>query len=279
MADCGHASQASQVSPRWVLKPRARAASLSVALGSVAFVDHAGNVVPVDAKGKAQDSLTFAIPGGSEHAEAHPLGDAWLIFHAGRGDTELALVRAGRKKPQPFTEGADSIQACSVSVDGIAIARARSVELWTHAGKCKWVRATEGAHVAVALSGPTFLALSTEGTLTSYSVVTGEPKDTLRLAGTEPASTWRLALAGRERALLTLGEHVVVVETATLKIARRIKTRGPITHLCADAEGAVAGFADGWVQAIDLKSGEAAPPLRAHENAELRALAMDKTTL
>lgn len=269
----------SDVSPRWVMKPRSRASSLTLAMGSVAFVDHEGHVVPVDAKGKVQESLTLAIPGASERAQAHPLGDAWLVFSGGRGDTELALVRAGRKKPQPFTEGDHPIQACSVSVDGIAIARASCVELWTHAGKRKWLRKTDCEHVAVALSGATFLALSEDGTLTSYSVVTGEPKDTLRLAGTEAASTWRLALAGRERALLTLGEHVVVVDTATLKVIRRIKTRGPITHLCADADGAVAGFSDGWVQAIDLKGGEAATPVPAHENAELRALALDKTTL
>ncbi len=266
------------LSPRWVYTPKARAESLSPAAGSVAFVGQDGNIVGVDPKGRLVEASLLAIPGGSQRALAFPLGDAWLVWPVGRGDTELSLVRAGRKKAQPFTEGDHPIEACSVSVDGIAIARSASVELWTHAGKRKWVRKTEGAHVAVALAGVTFLALSDEGTLTSYSVVTGEPKDTLRLAGTEPASTWRLALAGRERALLAVGEHIVVVDTATLKVVRRIKTRGCVTHLVADAEGAVTGFADGWVQAIDLTGGEAAPPVHAHENAELRAIALDKTT-
>ncbi len=276
----GHAAA---LTPRWVFKPKSRAESLSPTAGSIAFVDHDGNVVPVDAKGKAQLAVPLSTTSSHRPARmlAHPLGDAWLVWAVGSedGDTELSLVRQGRKKAQPFTEGDLPIQACFVSVDGIAVARSASVELWTHAGKRKWMRKTEGAHVAVALSGATFLALSEEGALTSYSVVSGEPKESLRLAGTEPASTWRLALAGRERALLALGEHIVVVDTATMKVVRRIKTRGNITHLVADAEGAIAGFADGWVQAIDLKSGDAAPPLHAHENAEVLALALDKTTL
>jgi hypothetical protein len=273
----GHATD---LSPRWTHRPKTPAESLALhGVGGVAIVDAQAHVLVLDEKGKAGEPYqltSLAVTDSSPFPRTFPLGDGWL---ASLGEPELALCRPGRKKAQPFAEGDAPVLAFSVSLDGVAVARRGSVELWTHAGKRKWRCVTEGAYVAVALSGSTFLALSDDGALTSHSVISGEPKETLRLATTESSDTWRLSLAGKERALLALGEHVVVVDTTTMKVVRRVKARARIILLASDAEGGVVGFEDGFVQGVDVQAGEAGAPLPLHPEKPVHAFVLGKTTL
>jgi WD40 repeat protein len=194
------------------------------------------------------------------------------------GATHLAPTNAKpvRGKLSVFADGGSDVEAFAVAVDGVAVARTESLELWTHAGKQRW--SVPGAWVAVAIVPGHVVALGADGALTFTLMRDGSTSGTLRLASSEPASEWRLTVIDAGRVVLALGDWLVWIDVATKKTVRRVRARERVTALSADAEWVVAGTDGGWVQAFASESGEPGGSFEAQEGG-VSALALGKKTL
>lgn len=271
MPTSSYGALAMSSSPQWEHRTASRAVHIAVHAQGVAFVDEEGMLRTLDDEGSVSSEVR--LPRAS--AGAARLGDAWLVSMP--KEPQLPLVRPGKAKPSPFAEGEHPVVAVAVSADAVAVARSSSVELWSHAGKSKWRTPGGGPWVGVALAGTTLAALDEEGSLAFFSVQNGEMKGSLRLASTEPASTWCLTRVDPSRIALALGSWVVVIDAATHKVVRRVNVRANVIRLVADPGGIVAGFEDGWVQVVDLEKGEPVGALAAHDGSlESIALSRDK---
>lgn len=237
-----------------------------------AAVEEGGALGLYDAEGK-RTSETPLPPGA---LQACPFGDAWLVRVPGATHLAPTNAKPVRGKPSVFADGGSDVTAFAVAVDGVAVARSESLELWTHAGKQRWT--VPGAWVAVAIVPGHVVALGEDGALAFTLMRDGSTAGTLRLASTEPASEWRLAVIDAARVVLALGDWLVWIDVATKKTLRRVRAREKVTALAADATWVVAGTEAGWVQAFSSDTGEPGGSFEAQEGG-VTALALGKKTL
>ena len=244
-----------------------------VARGDGAFaVEETGALGVYDAEGKRTSEI--ALPSGA--VQAQPFAEAWLCRVPGMPHLAPSNARPVRGKPSVFADGGSDVTAFAVAVDGVAVARIDSLELWTHAGKQRW--SVPGSWVAITIVTGHVIALGEDGALVFTAMRDGSTVGTLRLASTEPATDWRLACIDAARVVLALGDWLVWIDVATKKTIRRVRTRDKVISLAADAGWVVAGTDTGWVQAFAADTGEAGATFEAQEGG-VRALALGKKTL
>ena len=223
---------------------------------------------------EANRTSEVALPSGA--VQAFSFGDGWLCRVPGATHLAPSNAKPVKGKPAMFADGGSDVSAFAVAVDGVAVARTESIELWTHSGKQRW--AVPGAWVAVAIVTGHVIALADDGALVFTAMRDGSNVGTLRLASTEPATEWRLASIDAARVVLALGDWLVWIDVATKKTIRRVRAREKITALAADAEWVVAGTDGGWVQAFASDSGEPGAAFEAQDGG-VTALALGKRTL
>jgi hypothetical protein len=227
-----------------------------------------------DAEGKRTSEIP--LPNGT--VQALPFADAWLCRVPGATHLAPSNAKPVRGKPSVFADGGSDVQAFAVAVDGVAVARTESLELWTHAGKLRW--SVPGEWVAVTIVTGHVIALAGDGSLVFTAMRDGSTVGTLRLASTEPATEWRLACIDAARVVLALGDWLVWIDVATKKTIRRVRARDKVTALASDATWVVAGTDSGWVQAFASDSGEAGGTFEGVEgDGGVTALALGKKTL
>lgn len=232
--------------------------------------DHKLGVYDAEAKRTSE----VALPAGT--VQAFPFADGWLCRVPGATHLAPSNAKPVKGKPAMFADGGSDVTAFAVAVDGVAVARTASLELWTHAGKERW--SVPGAWVLVAIVTGHVIALGEDGALVFTAMRDGSTLGTLRLASTEPATEWRLAAIDAGRIVLALGDWLVWIDVATKKTIRRVRAREKVTALAADAEWVVAGTDGGWVQAFAADSGEPGGTFEAQEGG-VTALALGKRTL
>jgi hypothetical protein len=237
-----------------------------------AAVEAGGALGLYDAEGKRTGET--ALPAGA--LQALPFADAWLVRVPGAPHLAPTNAKPVRGKLSVFADGGSDVTAFAVAVDGVAVARTESLELWTHAGKERW--SVPGAWVAVAIVPGHVVALGDDGALAFTLMRDGSTSGTLRLASTEPAAEWRLAVIDAGRVVLALGDWLVWIDVATKKTLRRVRAREKVTALAADATWVVAGTEAGWVQAFASDTGEPGASFEA-EAGSVTALALGKNTL
>ncbi len=208
--------------------------------------------------------------------QAALFGDAWLVRVPGATHLAPSNAKPVKGKPAVFADGGTDIEAFAVAVDGVAVARADSLELWTHAGKLRWK--VPGAWVAAAIVPGHVVALAEDGSLAFTAMRDGATTGTLRLASAEAAAEWRLASIDAGHVVLALGDWLVWIDVATKKTIRRVRARDKVTALVADGEWVVCGTDSGWIQSFSADSGEPAATFEAEQGA-LTSLALGKKTL
>lgn len=253
-------------------KERGPAIALVVRGDGVAAVEEGGALALYDAEGKRASETT--LPAAA--LQACPFADGWLVRVPGATHLAPSNAKPVRGKPSVFADGASDITAFAVAVDGIAVARTESLELWTHAGKQRW--SVPGAWVAVTIVPGHVVALADDGALAFTLMRDGSTSGTLRLASTEAATEWRLAVLDAGRVVLALGDWLVWVDVATKKTIRRVRAREKVTALSADTEWVICGTESGWVQAFASETGEPGGSFEAQEGG-VTALALGKKTL
>lgn len=251
---------------------RGTAISLVVRGEGCAAVEEGGALGLYDAE--ATRTGETALPAGA--LQACPFADAWLVRVPGATHLAPSNAKPVRGKPSVFADGGSDVEAFAVAVDGVAVARSDSLELWTHAGKQRW--SVPGAWVAVTIVPGQVVALADDGALAFTLMRDGSTTGTLRLASTEPAAEWRLAVIDAGRVVLALGDWLVWIDVATKKTIRRVRAREKVTALAADATWVVAGTEAGWVQAFASDTGEPGGAFEAQEGG-VTALALGKKTL
>jgi hypothetical protein len=215
-----------------------------------------------------------ALPSGT--VQAFSFADGWLCRVPGATHLAPSNAKPVKGKPAMFADGGSDVNAFWVAVDGVAVARTESLELWTHAGKQRW--SVPGSWVAVLIVTGHVIALDEDGALVFTAMRDGSNVGTLRLASTEPPTEWRLAAIDAGRIVLALGDWLVWIDVATKKTIRRVRAREKVTALAADAEWVVAGTDAGWIQAFASDSGEPGGAFEAQEGG-VAALALGKRTL
>lgn len=194
---------------------------------------------------------------------------AWLVTAPG----EPALVRVeDGKKPTRFGAGGSRVTSVAVSANDVAIGRSSSLALWSIDGKRRW-QTEGGPWTAVAIAGDVVAAIDADGALVFASRDEGTPLGALRLASTEPASTWSLVALGRSELVMALGDWLVWIDARTRKTIRRVRARAKVTAVAAMQELVIAGCEDGHVQAFRAATGEPRASSSAHE-APLAGLAL-----
>lgn len=253
---------------------RGPAVSLSLKGDGVAAAYATGALALHDGEAKATSEI--ALPKGA--VAAAPYAEGWLV--AMPDSTHLVPVSPSkpvRGKAAMFADGGSDIAAFAVAVDGIAVARAESLELWTHAGKPRW-SVTSGPWIATAILPGHVLALGADGALAFAAARDGSMIGTLRLASTEDPTAWRLAVIDASKVVLALGEFLVWVDVATKKTIRRVRCKEKVTALAADAEFVAAGLEGGDVSIFRAASGDPGATLEAHPGG-VRLVAMGKAAL
>ena len=243
----------------------------------VAAVEESGALGSYDAAGKR--TAETALPRGA--VQAVPFADAWLVRVPGTTSLAPSNAKPVKGKLAVFADGGTDVTAFAVAVDGVAVARTDSLELWTHAGKQRW--SVPGAWVTVAIVPGHVVALAEDGTLAFTAMRDGATVGTLHLASTEPASDWRLATIAPSgeipaRVVLALGDWLVWVDVATKKTIRRVRARDKVTALVADGEWVVCATDTGWIHAFASDTGEPGGAFEAEQGA-LTSLALGKKTL
>lgn len=226
--------------------------------------------------GEAKVTSELALPKGA--LAALPYAEGWLVRMPSA--THLSPVNPAkpvRGKAALFADGGSDIAAFAVAVDGIAIARTESLELWTHAGKQRWSIAS-GPWVATAIIPGHVLAIGEDGALAFTTMRDGATVGTLRLASTEPSTAWRMAVIDPTKVVLALGDFLVWVDVASKKTLRRVRCKEKVTALAADAEFVAAGLEGGEIQIFRSESGDAGAVLTAHDGG-VCLLALGKTAL
>ena len=261
------------------MKARANAGCLTLALrgDGVFAVEESGALGSYDADG--QRTAETALPKGA--VQAVPFADAWLVRVPGTTSLAPSNAKPVKGKLAVFADGGSDVTAFAVAVDGVAVARTGSLELWTHAGKPRW--SVDGAWVAVAIVPGHVVALAEDGSLAFTAMRDGATVGTLHLASTEPASDWRLAAipatgGAPARVVLALGDWLVWIDLATKKTIRRVRARDKVTALVADGEWVVCATDTGWIHAFESDTGEPGGAFEAEQGA-LTSLALGKKTL
>jgi Anaphase-promoting complex subunit 4 WD40 domain len=251
-----------------------RGPAISLALrGDNGFAVEEGGALGVyDAEGKR--TTESPLPRGA--VQALPFADAWLVRVPGATHLAPSNAKLVKGKPALFADGGAEITAFAVAVDGVAVARSDSLELWTHAGKLRWT--VSGAWVAAAIVPGHVVALAEDGSLAFTAMRDGATIGTLHLASTEPATEWRLAVIDAARVVLALGDWLVWIDIATRKTIRRVRARDKVTALGADAEWVVCATDTGWLQAYSAATGEAGGAFETEQGA-LTSLALGKKTV
>jgi hypothetical protein len=249
--------------------------------GALALVARADGAFAVEESGalgvydaEAKRTSAIALPSGA--VQAQPFADAWLCRVPGATHLAPSNAKPVRGKPSVFADGGSDVTAFAVAVDGVAVARTESLELWTHAGKQRW--SVPGSWLALTIVTGHVIALAEDGALVFTAMRDGSTVGTLRLASTEPATEWRLACIDPARVVLALADWLVWIDVATKKTIRRVRARDKVTALAADAEWVVAGTDTGGVQAFASASGDPGGAFEAHEGGVV-ALALGKKTL
>ena len=235
-------------------------------------VEETGALGVYDAEAKRTSEIT--LPSGA--VQAQPFADAWLCRVPGATHLAPSNAKPVRGKPSVFADGGSDVTSFAVAVDGVAVARTDSLELWTHAGKQRW--SVPGSWLALTIVTGHVIALAEDGALVFTAMRDGATVGTLRLASTEAATEWRLACIDPARVVLALGDWLVWIDVATKKTIRRVRAREKVTALAADAAWVVAGTDAGWVQAFSSDSGDPGAAFEAQEGGVV-ALALGKKTL
>lgn len=241
---------------------------------NVAAVEEGGALGVYDAEAKRTSEVPLPI--GS--VQALPFADAWLCRVPGATHLAPSNAKPVRGKPSVFADGGSDVAWFAVAVDGVAVARTESLELWTHAGKLRW--SVPGAWVAVTIVTGHVIALAEDGALAFTAMRDGSTVGTLRLASTEAATEWRLACIDAARVVLALGDWLVWIDVATKKTIRRVRAREKVTALAADSEWVVAGTESGWIEAFASDSGEPGSAFEGEQgDGGVVSLALGKKTL
>jgi hypothetical protein len=238
----------------------------------VAAVEASGVLGLYDVEGKRTSEV--ALPASA--LAAMPFAEAWLVRVRGGMHLAPSNAKPVRGKPAVFADGASEVAAFAVAVDGVAVARGASLELWTHAGKLRW--SVPGAWVATAIVPGHVIALGEDGVLAFNAMRDGATVGTMHLASTEPASGWRLASIDAARVVLALGDWLVWIDVATRKTIRRVRARDRVTALGADAQWVVCATDGGFIEAFAADSGEPGHAFPS-EQGEVTALALGKKAL
>lgn len=249
-----------------------RAIALAAKADGASAIEESGALGHYDAEGKRIGET--ALPSGA--LAAAPFADAWLVRVAGATSLAPSNAKPVRGKPSVFADGGSDIVGFAVAVDGVAVARSESLELWTHAGKQRW--SVPGSWVAVTIVTGHVIALDAEGALVFTAMRDGAAVGTLRLASTEPATDWRLSCIDAGRVVLALGEWLVWIDVVSKKTIRRVRANDKVTALGADATWVVAGTEAGFIQAFEADTGEPGASFEAQEGG-VTALALGKKTL
>ncbi|HSO31484.1 MAG TPA: hypothetical protein VLT33_03180 [Labilithrix sp.] len=252
--------------------PSSGALALALRGEGVAAVEQSGALGSYDAEGKR--TAETALPRGA--VQAVPFADAWLVRVPGATHLAPSNAKPVKGKLAVFADGGSDVTAFAVAVDGVAVARTGSLELWTHAGKQRWT--APGAWVAVAIVPGHVVALAEDGSLVFTAMRDGATVGTLHLAAPEPANEWRLAAIDAARVVLALGDWLVWIDVATKKTIRRVRARDKVTALVADAEWVVCATDTGWIHAFASDSGDPGAAFEAEQGA-LTSLALGKKTL
>jgi len=261
------------------LKSTTPSGALALALrgDGVAAVEESGVLGSYDAEGKR--TAETALPKGA--VQAVPFADAWLVRVPATTSLAPSNARPVKGRLAVFADGGTDVTAFAVAVDGVAVARTGSLELWTHAGKQRW--SVSGAWVAVSIVPGHVVALAEDGSLVFTAMRDGVTAGTLHLASTEPATDWRLAAipaheGAPARVVLALGDWLVWIDLATKKTIRRVRARDKVTALVADGEWVVCATDTGWVHAFASDSGEPGGAFVTEQGA-ITSLALGKNTL
>jgi len=226
--------------------------------------------------GEAKRTGEVAMPAGA--LLAMPFGSGWLVQTTGATHlTPVDPAKPVRGKAAMFADGGSDVTAFAVAVDGIAVARTGSLELWTHAGKQRWV-VESGPWLQTAIVRGHVLALGEDGALVFTQMRDGATVGTVHLASTEAATEWRLAVIDAGRLVLGLGDWLVWIDVVTKKTLRRVRAKDRVTSLAADGEWVAAGLADGSVQIFRAEDGEPGASFDAHEGG-VAVLALGKKAL
>ena len=253
------------------------AISLALRGDTVAAVEEGGALGMYDAEGKR--TTEAPLPRGA--VQALPFADAWLVRVPGATHLAPSNAKPVKGKLAVFADGGTDVIAFAVAVDGVAVARNDSLELWTHAGKLRWT--VPGAWVAASIVPGHVVALAEDGSLAFTAMRDGATVGTIHLASTEPATEWRLAAIGPTaeapaRVVLALGDWLVWIDVATRKTIRRVRARDKVRALGADAEWVVCATDSGWIQAFSASSGDPGGAFET-EQGDLTSLALGKKTL
>jgi hypothetical protein len=141
-------------------------------------VEEVGVLGVYDAEAKRAGEIT--LPSGA--VQAQPFADAWLCRVPGATHLAPSNAKPVRGKPSVFADGGSDVTAFAVAVDGVAVARTDSLELWTHAGKQRW--SVPGSWLALTIVTGHVIALAEDGALVFTAMRDGSTVGTLRLAST-----------------------------------------------------------------------------------------------
>lgn len=267
--------------PRWIARTESATIAIeSMGDGGVATLSDEGRVSMHDAGG--QVASHFELPKGPkvDHGDATDFerptaiqnagGKGWLVAYANQ-DHLLHVV--GREK-SVLAKHPSPVAAMRVAGEQVAVARFDGIELWTLAGRRRWI-CDGGPFVAVTVVGKTVVGLQADGELLFLSMMSGSVAGRLKLEVTEAAFTWQMAALEGSRFALALGEWLVIVDAAKEKVFRRTRLRGKVSALAANDRHVIVGLDDGWVQLVDALTGEARGAMEVHASA-VRAVALDK---
>lgn len=240
-------------------------------------VETSGVLGLYDAEGNR--TAEAVLPAGA--AQVAPFAEGWLVRVPGTTSLVPSHAKPVKGKPPAFADGGSDIHAFAMAVDGVAVARAEALELWTHAGKLRW--SVPGTWVASVIVPGHVVGLAEDGTLVFALMRDGTTLGTLRLASTEPPAASRLAPIAASgghpaRVVLSLGEWLVWIDVTTQKAVRRVRARDNVTALGADAEWVVCATESGWVQAFSADCGEPGGAFEP-EQGKITSLALGRKTL
>jgi hypothetical protein len=233
-------------------------ASTMAASADVVALLETGALVALGADG--EPTARHALEGKGEAVAR--FGEEWLVLTASA--SHLTKVDDGGA-PSVFAAGKGAIRVFSTSRDDrVAVARGASLELWSRDGELAW-KTKLGTVTGVALSRDHVLAVTDDGALHFCAREGGELLGALRLASTEPATEWRLTHLDANVSVLALGDWLVWIDASTRKTLRRVRAKGHVRAVSADAAHLVALIEGGTLQVFSATTGEPTGSLAAED--------------
>jgi hypothetical protein len=193
-------------------------------------------------------------------------GEEWLVLTSSA--SHLTKLADGGS-PSVFAAGKGAIRAFSTSRDDrVVVARGAYLELWSRDGQLAW-KAKLGTVTGLVMSRDHVLAVTDDGALHFCAREDGEVFGALRLASTEPPTEWRLTHLDANVSVLALGDWLVWLDASTRKTLRRVRAKGHVHAVSADAAHLAALVEGGILQVFASATGEPTASLAAEEASSL----------